>query len=609
MAPLNVQIKHAGKKYDVVLDPDLPPLAFKESIYQSTGIPVDRMKVMVKGGVLKDDADWKKIGPKEGQTFMVIGAAGELPKPPTEPTKFLEDMDEAELADVLQLPVGLVNLGNTCYMSATVQAMRAIPELQVSLSKAREMTPLMRSVRDLYKLMASSTGGVLPLKFLEALREAVPQFAERTPRGYSQQDAEECWTQMTNRLKDLPGYSAPQGSSAPPHKLFVDQFMAGTIVREMKSIEASDEPPSISSESVLKIECNIGQSTNFMLAGIMDALNTTVIKQSPSLGREATYDVRARLSRLPTYLTVHMVRFTWRRDIGKKAKIMRKVKFPTEFDALDITTDDLRGKLQPVSRRLAQIEGERAERRKVRKRTRVPAASASTSATVDGDVQMADAEPTPVGEDAPAASAPSADDSTLKPEKWYREQERTELRALVDSGIKEDIGASQTGLYDLVAIITHKGAAADSGHYIAFVKKSALSKRKSASTSAVASTQAARAEQYAMNAFMDTVMGGMTRGMTNALSGRGSTTTEITVGDVQNMLRAGRAQAQSESSISDENAPLETTADDTIDDEDDDWFKFDDEKVSVFPKDKLATLDGGGEDSSAYVLIYKSKSV
>lgn len=53
MAPLKVHIKHAGKKYDLELDPQKPPLAFKEAVYQSTGVPVDRMKVMVKGGVLK----------------------------------------------------------------------------------------------------------------------------------------------------------------------------------------------------------------------------------------------------------------------------------------------------------------------------------------------------------------------------------------------------------------------------------------------------------------------------------------------------------------------------------------------------------------------------
>lgn len=50
---LNVAIKHGGKAYDVVLDPSLPPSAFKQSIYEVTGVPVDRMKVMIKGGILK----------------------------------------------------------------------------------------------------------------------------------------------------------------------------------------------------------------------------------------------------------------------------------------------------------------------------------------------------------------------------------------------------------------------------------------------------------------------------------------------------------------------------------------------------------------------------
>ena len=107
MAPIKVHIKHAGKVLDVDLDVSQPAVAFKESIYQVTGVPIDRMKVMVKGGmlkvcsssisrdkrmtvVLKDDHDWKKVGPKEGQTFMVIGAAGELPKPPEKPVVFLE---------------------------------------------------------------------------------------------------------------------------------------------------------------------------------------------------------------------------------------------------------------------------------------------------------------------------------------------------------------------------------------------------------------------------------------------------------------------------------------------------------------------------------------
>jgi len=164
-----------------------------------------------------------------------------------------------------------------------------------------------------------------------------------------------------------------------------------------------------------------------------------------------------------------MVRFTWRRDINKKAKIMvaafcysprlsyssermqRKVKFPSEFDALDIVTDELREKMQPVSRRRIEIEKARDERHKVRKRTRVvvpaaqPPSSDTGSATEtnavaagSGDVEMNE----------PAAEQPAPGE--LLPEEWYRERERTELEALIDPSIKTDIGASQTGLYDLV---------------------------------------------------------------------------------------------------------------------------------------------------------------
>ncbi|KAG2130373.1 hypothetical protein DEU56DRAFT_815676 [Suillus clintonianus] len=519
MAPLQVHVKHAGKTLDVDLDPSLPPAVFKDAVYQVTGVPPERMKVMIKGGVLKDDTDWKKVAPKVGQTFMVIGAAGELPKPPEKPIVFLEDMDESAIAEALSLPVGLKNLGNTCYMNATVQAMRAIPELQTALSTSPHLDVLPRSLRDLYNNMSRTTEGYIPTAFLSVLRQAVPQFGEidrsgKSGVGYAQQDAEECWTQLANGLKEVPGIDAT-GNTVTGGRRFVDQFMMAEMRRELKCDEAPEEPSTVTIEKVLKVECNISATTNYMHTGIKDALNSQLEKNSPSLGRQAVYSQTSRLSRLPSYMTVHMVRFAWRRDIGKKAKIMRKVKFASEFDALEVATDELKSKLTPVSSRLKAIEKERAERRKVRKRTKVAqeASSSSRPAEENTDVEMA-----------PASSEVPGD---LEEESVYRARELEELEGLVDSDVKSDYGCSVTGLYDLVAIVTHKGADADAGHYIGFVKKSVF----------------------------------------HAKSADGS----------------------------------------AFDEDDEDWYKFDDDKVSVFPKEKLGTIDGGGEDASAYVLLYRSK--
>jgi ubiquitin carboxyl-terminal hydrolase 14 len=145
--------------------------------------------------------------------------------------------------------------------------------------------------------------------------------------------------------------------------------------------------------------------------------------------------------------------------------LQRKVKFPTEFDALDLVTDDLKEKLLPLSRRLKEIEKERAERRKVRKRTKVVAASTSTSSTAatagSADVEMGDAS----GSATATATAVTAEAPTAGPEEGkgkekaggeledesiYREKELKELEALISPEVKADVGCSVTGLYDLV---------------------------------------------------------------------------------------------------------------------------------------------------------------
>ena len=60
---------------------------------------------MIKGGTLKDD-DWGKLALREGMSFMVLGTAGELPKPPEKKIVFLE----GSVVDHCLHPQGLVEL-------------------------------------------------------------------------------------------------------------------------------------------------------------------------------------------------------------------------------------------------------------------------------------------------------------------------------------------------------------------------------------------------------------------------------------------------------------------------------------------------------------------
>lgn len=46
---------------------------------------------------------------------------------------FEEDLDDSEKIAASALPPGLPNLGNTCYLNASVQCMAKVPELTVAL--------------------------------------------------------------------------------------------------------------------------------------------------------------------------------------------------------------------------------------------------------------------------------------------------------------------------------------------------------------------------------------------------------------------------------------------------------------------------------------------
>ena len=74
----------------------------------------------------------------------------------------------------MKLPAGLKNLGNTCYLNATVQCLRSVPEFTEALKKfapdaSQERAGLTASMRELFVTMDRATkedSAVTPLMFV-----------------------------------------------------------------------------------------------------------------------------------------------------------------------------------------------------------------------------------------------------------------------------------------------------------------------------------------------------------------------------------------------------------------------------------------------------------
>lgn len=432
-----VSIKNAGKLFEIELESDDTGLVFKKKVQELTNIPVERQKILVKGGKLNDDVKVSSLNLNLKQPIMVLGTPDKgLPSKPVEKQVFLEDLNENQMAKISSEPSGLVNLGNTCYLNSSLQTLFQVSEVTDRLSKFQSggglsKTPvesLTISLKNTFQQMVKKQEKVNPTLFLSLFRNVYPQFAEQDSGFYKQQDAEEAFSQILTTLNET---------------LKIGDFFRLSFKIEQKCLVLPEETPKIDYEDSFKLNCHINIKTNFLKDGILDGLKEKIEKHNEALQSNTEYELNRTITRLPKFLTVHFVRFFWRRDTQKKSKILRRVQFPFELDVADMLDDSIKQEKISTRDKIRKVEKDNLE--------------------VIRDFKKAKPE------------------NKLSP---LEQQEEDNLKLMsikskfnddIQSALPSNVNLQETtenpsSVYELSAIITHSGSSADSGHYQSFVK-------------------------------------------------------------------------------------------------------------------------------------------
>lgn len=433
MVQFKVNVKWGKALYkDVVVDTELEPYVFKAQLYALTGVSPDRQKVMIKGAIVKDE-DWGNAVVANGSTFLLMGTAEEA-APAAEAKKEGEDekvdptkpKDTGEPGPVVKIPTGLNNLGNTCYLNSTVQCLKIIPELRKSLEESiKNSSPLVHLSAGLHvaymcmdHAQSMGLGSVSPTALWELWLALFPRFREQTENGtYRQQDASECWNEIIQTLQRTLSGATPQDKSP------IDKYFRGVYNVQYKCAVEGAEPMTQSTENFYQLSCFITKDVNFIMDGLKLGMTDTVTKKSTALGSDADFTKTLAITRLPVYLTVHLMRFYYKGDKKCNAKIKRPVKFGLTLDAYELCSEELKKKLLPMREKIAEEEEKENQRQMEVKKKTVPG----------------------------------------------QKEERKKLE--LPFTFEDDEGAHNSGLYSLKAILTHKGRYSDSGHYVAWVQQ------------------------------------------------------------------------------------------------------------------------------------------
>ena len=379
----------------------------------------NEQKLVYKSKVLKDDNQLLSIPDKA--TISMLGAKPKdlSSQAKQEKVTFLEDLTEEQKLQLLrekgeEIVFGLKNLGNTCYLNSTVQALGRIPELRDALKKFATQQSnntelpyqFTLSLGQTYNLLDKATDAVIPMNLVNNIRQLNPLFAENEQGVYKQQDADECVSLLLNTVKKF----LPNKEEDSYSKILIDELFGIEMNIQLKCVESESEIKT-KKEVVYKLICYIDNSTIELVEGLKKSLKENIEMFSDSLQRNSFFEKTQYINRLPNYLNVQFMRFFWKSANtatgakAGKAKILKSVLFSKIIDLYDMCTDETKEILNL---------GRKIENKLLK------------------------------------------DDKNFKVENVKKEEGKNYV---------------PTGRYQLISVITHQGRSSESGHYIGWVHK------------------------------------------------------------------------------------------------------------------------------------------
>ena len=231
----------------------------------------------------------------------------------------------------------------------------------------------------------------------------------------------------------------------------------------MVNSETEAEPHQVSHENVLKLPCHIDNNNNpinSIQEGLDISLTGELEKFSEVLQRNAVFKKTSKINKLPSYLCIQFVRFYWKKEsnVGGtkagKAKILRSVMYPKIMDMYNFCSDSLKETLK--------------EGRALQEKQRIE----DDAAILEGKKAMATENDKQVSGESEAMSKDDRKEKQLvgqaaKAKMQAEEDKKHDEMLYMPHGIGKD-----TGNYELIAVVTHKGRSADGGHYVGWVHQS-----------------------------------------------------------------------------------------------------------------------------------------